>query len=72
MRRLLLAGPRNATLSLQARKQLTDVRQPCQTSRRPLLAGCWIDDGYAKDHRCAPDEVIRPLSVIAAPRSPKV
>jgi hypothetical protein len=38
MRRLLLAGPRSATLSLQARKQQTDVRQPCQTSRRPLLA----------------------------------
>ena len=36
------------------------------------LGGCWIDDGYGKDHRCAPDEVIRPLSVIAAPRSPKV
>ena len=36
------------------------------------LGGCWIDDGYGKDHRCAPDEVIRPLSEIAAPRSPKV
>ena len=36
------------------------------------LGGCWIDDGYGKDHRCAPDEVIRPLTVIAAPRSPKV
>ena len=33
------------------------------------LGGCWTDDGYGKDHRRAPDEVIRPLPVIAAHRA---
>ena len=64
----LLAGKHlsQALDSAAEANESVDARLPFE------LAGCRIDDGINKDHRRASGEVARPLSVIAAPHSPKI